>query len=68
MGGEVGVPVQYQALGEPEPWVEVLVIKLRDLGACDHFLAGEKDGCLRAPMIDNGENAVVPSAPREPCD
>jgi len=53
VGGEAGVSVQYQALGESEPQVEVFVIELGNLGTRDHLLAGEEYGCPRAPMVND---------------
>ena len=38
MGGEAGISVRYQAFGESKPWVEVLVVELRDLWSHDYFL------------------------------
>src|SRR5216683_4603427 len=68
MGGEVGVAVRNQSARESVPWVKVLVIQLRNLGACDRFLAREENGGPGAPVVDDSQYAVVASAFRKSHD
>src|SRR6266851_7574099 len=62
------VSIRYHLSGEAVPWVQVLVVELRDLGSRDRFLAGQEDGSPRTPMVDDGQYAVIASAFRESSD
>ena len=55
-------------MGEPKPWVEVLVIQLYDLGFSYGALTGKEHSSLQASMIDNGEDAVISPTLWEICD
>ena len=68
MGGETGVSVGDYAAGQPEPWVQVLVVQLGNLGARDHALAWKEQRSAQAPMVNYGQDAVIASALWQACD
>jgi hypothetical protein len=57
----MGVSIRDHLVGESEPGVQVVIVELCDLGARNGTVAGEKDCSPRAPVVNNGEDAIIPS-------
>ena len=59
MGGEPRISVRYHFLGQSEPLIDIVQIKVSDVFSRDGGRTGEEDGCPCASVIDYGEYGII---------